>query len=101
MEFQEAEAKIEAMQNPTARKHKLNDDRVESAKQQEKRKRVEEENEWVAATCAAQSLYIDLSVRELREVIYLKTGENEEAKSRVSPRYPPQNWWGFLIDLMR
>ena len=66
---------IEAMQNPTARKRNLNDDRVESAKQQEKRKRVEEENERVAATCAAQSPYIDLSVRELREVIYLKTGE--------------------------
>ena len=38
LEFQEAEAKIEAMENPTARKRKLNDDRAESAKQREKRK---------------------------------------------------------------
>ena len=86
LEFQEAEAKVEAMQNPTARKRKLNDDRAESAKQREKKKRMEEETERVAATRSAQSPYVDLSVRELREVIYLKTGERTRKQNPESLR---------------
>ena len=37
---------IEAMQNPTARKRKLSDDRVESAKQREKRKSGRGKRAW-------------------------------------------------------
>ena len=39
------------------------------------KKRMEEEKERVAATYAAQSPYIDLSVRELQELVHLKTGK--------------------------
>ena len=47
---------------------------------------MEEEKERVAATYAAQSPYIDLSVRELRELVYLKTGERTRKQNPESLR---------------
>ena len=88
IEFQEAEAKLEAKENgkPNARKRKLSVDQTEKAKQREKKRREEEEEERVAATDAVQSPYINLSVKELRDAIHLKTGERTRKQNPESLR---------------
>ena len=91
LRLQEAEGKVETTQNFTSRKRKLNVDQAGSAKQREKKKKMEEEEERVAATHAARSPYIDLSVRELRELVYLKTGERTRKQNRVSESNSSQN----------
>ena len=50
------------------------------------KKRMEEEKERVAATYAAQSPYIDLSVRELQELVHLKTGKRTRKQNPESLR---------------
>ena len=51
-------------------------------KEREKKKRLEEEQERSAATRAIQSPYANLSVPELREVIFTKTGQRTRKQTK-------------------
>ena len=73
------------MQNFTYHNGKLNVDQAESAKEREKKKGMEGKKERVAATHAAESPYIDLSVGELGELVYLMTGDRTRNKNFESP----------------
>ena len=73
------------MQNFTYHKRKLNVEQAESAKEREKKRGMEGEKERVTATHAAESPYIDLSVGELGELVYLMTGERTRKKNLESP----------------
>ena len=93
IELQEAQAKLDAHQNPTVRKRKPTAQHPwqgQGLKEREKRRRVEEEEERANATAAQQSPYSNLSEKELRDLIYARGGE----KTRKQTRIP-------LLDILR
>ena len=83
IELQEAETKLEAHLHGQKRKRKVqNPGQGEEMKEREKKKRLEEEQERSAATRAIQSPYANLSVPELREVIFTKTGQRTRKQTK-------------------
>ena len=76
-EHHEITKREEALNEEKSRKRKLpepNPERSNQRKEQEKQRREQDEIERVAATSAQESPYDQLSSKELREVIYEKTG---------------------------
>ena len=63
--------------------------RAEEVRGRMKRRKELEEEERVAATAALQSPYANLSAKELREIIYLKTGKKTQ-KQKVQ----------YLLDIL-
>ena len=85
IELQEMESRLEAHQNPVVQKRKQSAQHPwfgEGIKERVKMRRLQEEEERAAATAAVQSPYADLSVVQLRELIFQKKRrKDQEAKS--------------------
>ena len=93
IELQDAQARLEAHQNPTSRKRKPTAQHPwqgTGLKEREKRKRLEEEEERASATAAQQSPYANLSDAELKDLIYARGGEKTRKQKRV-----------FLLDILK
>ena len=84
IELQDAETKLEAHRNPVVRKRKQTEQdpwHASGIKEREKRRRMEEEEERLAVTAAQQCPYANLSVNELKELIFARTGKKTRKQS--------------------
>ena len=85
IELQEAETKLEAHLNPVVRKRKQMAQHPwqgEGIKEREKRRRLQEEEERVAATVSQQSPNANLSLKELKDLIYARTGQKTRKQNQ-------------------
>ena len=89
IEYQEADAKLEAHLAGENKRKRSFPGRAEEVRERMKRRKELEEEERVAATAALQSPYANLSAKELREIIYLKTGKKTQ-KQKVQ----------YLLDIL-
>ena len=75
LEWQEAETKLEEHDAGGRKRRAPRPENAERMKEIQKKRRVEEEEERVAATTALQSPYANFTAKELRKIIFDKTGK--------------------------